>query len=215
MNTNHKWHNFIFWVLCKQAYNQNWGLVSAVQSISPLSASICYKKCYILSGGFIRGPNKPWNADSYIRIGLSHLGAIQKGLKIWDVSHQVIFVSQPFLTAIGADAVGLALIAGMVGHNGKHSCWVHCPFVGWHKACSTHYYGAWLKPTNFTVAECNHDSVDLDNILTAHTSATSKAWYGNDIGLPSGILQSGNLTDKVWQVPHHTSQAHLTDPHAT
>ena len=39
MDINHKWHNFIFWVLCKQAYNQNWGLVSAVWSIGPLPAS--------------------------------------------------------------------------------------------------------------------------------------------------------------------------------
>jgi hypothetical protein len=143
---------------------------------------IRYKKRYILPGGFIGGPNKPRNADSYICVGLSHLGAIQKeGLKIWDASRRVVFVSRPFLAAVGADAVGLAPIAGTVGHNGKHGCRVHCPFVGRHKARGTHYYGARLKPTNFAVAGCDHDDVDLNNILAAHTSATSKARYGNNL----------------------------------
>jgi hypothetical protein len=99
---------------------------------------IHYKKHYILPGGFIGGPNKPQNADSYICVGLSHLGAIQKeGLKIWDASRRVVFVSWPFLAAVGADVVGLAPIAGTVSHNGKHGCRVHCPFAGRHKGHST------------------------------------------------------------------------------
>jgi len=110
------------------------------------------------------------------------LGAIQKeGLKIWDASRRVVFVSRPFLAAIGADAVGLAPIAGTVGHNGKHGCRVHCPFVGRHKAGGTHYYGARFKPTNFAVAGCDHNNVDLNNILASHTSATSKAQYRNNL----------------------------------
>jgi hypothetical protein len=138
--------------------------------------AVRYKKRYILPGGFIGGPNKPRNIDSYICVGLSHLAAIQKeGLKIWDASHQKIFVFRPFLAAVGADTVGLAPIAGTVGHNGKHGCRVHCPFVGRHKAWGTHYYGARLKPANYSVAGCDHDDVELNTLLAAHTSATSKA----------------------------------------
>jgi hypothetical protein len=141
-----------------------------------------YKKRYILPGGFIGGPNKLQNVDSYICVGLLHMGAIQKeGLGIWDASRQVVFVSRPFLAAVGADAVRLAPIAGTVGHNGKHGCRVHCPFVGRHKAWGTHYYGAQLKPTNFAVAGCDHNDVNLKNILAAHISAALKAQYGTDL----------------------------------
>jgi hypothetical protein len=67
-----------------------------------------YKNRYVLPGGFIGGPNKPRNPDSYMCVGLSHLAAIQKeGLKIWDASRREIFVCRPFLAAAGADAVGL------------------------------------------------------------------------------------------------------------
>jgi len=152
--------------------------------------AVCYKKRYILLGGFIGGPNKPRNADSYICVRLSHLAAIQKeGLKIWDASHRKVFVSRPFLAAVGADAVGLAPIAGTVGHNGKHGCRVHCPFVGRHKARGTHYYGARLKPANYSVAGCDHNDVELNTLLAAHTSATSKARYGTNLDI---LIRSPN-----------------------
>jgi hypothetical protein len=152
--------------------------------------AVRYKKRYILLGGFIGGPNKPRNADSYICVGLSHLAAIQKeGLKIWDASHRKVFVSRPFLAAVGADAVGLAPIAGTVGHNGKHGCRVHCPFVGRHKARGTHYYGARLKPANYSVAGCDHNDVELNTLLAAHTSATSKARYGTNLDI---LIRSPN-----------------------
>ena len=46
---------------------------------------MCYKKKYILHGGFIRGLNNPKNLDSFMLPGLYHLTTIQKeGLQIWD-----------------------------------------------------------------------------------------------------------------------------------
>jgi hypothetical protein len=151
---------------------------------------IRYKKRYVLPGGFIGGLNKPKNVDSYICVGLSHLAAIQKeGLNIWNASRQEVFVSRPFLAAVGADAVGLAPIAGAVGHNGRCGCRVHCPFIGWHKAQGTHYYGAQLKPTGFSVGGCDHDDVDLNTLLAAHSSQSSKAQYAADLDI---VIKSPN-----------------------
>ncbi|KIN96966.1 hypothetical protein M404DRAFT_161850, partial [Pisolithus tinctorius Marx 270] len=46
-----------------------------------------YKKVHICPGGFILGPNKPKNIDSFLFVGLHHLAALQrKGLCIWDAS---------------------------------------------------------------------------------------------------------------------------------
>jgi len=149
-----------------------------------------YKNRYILPGGFIGGPNKPKNTDSYICVGLSHLAAIQKeGLQIWDASRREIFVCRPFLAAVGADAVGLAPIAGTIGHNGKSGCRVHCPFVGRHKDKGTHYYSAQLKPTNFSVKGCDHGDVDLNALLSAHTTKASKAKYDKDLAF---LIQAPN-----------------------
>jgi len=50
-----------------------------------LSPNQCYRKYNILPGGFILGPNKPKNLNSFLMIGLHHLAAIQQeGLKIYN-----------------------------------------------------------------------------------------------------------------------------------
>ena len=44
-----------------------------------------YKKHYVLPGGFIPGPHKPKNVDSFLFPGIHHLAALQnEGLSIWD-----------------------------------------------------------------------------------------------------------------------------------
>ncbi|KZT32395.1 hypothetical protein SISSUDRAFT_994105, partial [Sistotremastrum suecicum HHB10207 ss-3] len=44
-----------------------------------------YKKQYIMPGGFIPGPKKPKNIDSFLFPSLHHLAALQKeGLKVWN-----------------------------------------------------------------------------------------------------------------------------------
>jgi len=55
--------------------------------IMDLSLGVRYKKSHILSGGFIPGPNKPKNIDSFLFPGLQHVSTLQKeGLSIWDAS---------------------------------------------------------------------------------------------------------------------------------
>jgi hypothetical protein len=42
-----------------------------------LAPDLRYKKKYVLPGGFIPGPNKPKNLDSFLFTGLHHLVALQ------------------------------------------------------------------------------------------------------------------------------------------
>ncbi|EDR04522.1 uncharacterized protein LACBIDRAFT_304264 [Laccaria bicolor S238N-H82] len=49
------------------------------------SPNFRYKKRHVLPGGFIPGPDKSKNLDSFMFPGLYHLSALQKeGLQIWD-----------------------------------------------------------------------------------------------------------------------------------
>ena len=59
-----------------------------------------YKKHFVFPSGFIPGPNKPKNVNSFIFPGLHHLNAlIKEGLTIWDIhslSHtHFFFYEQP------------------------------------------------------------------------------------------------------------------------
>ena len=66
-----------------------------------LSPEERYKKHHVLPGGFIPGPNKPKNMDSFLFPGLYHLAAIQnEGLSIWDASLDSFFLSKLFLAHI-------------------------------------------------------------------------------------------------------------------
>jgi Transposase family tnp2 len=57
-----------------------------------LPPELRYKKKYILPGGFILGPHKPKNLDSFLFPGLHHLAALQReGLQIWDAEEDRMF----------------------------------------------------------------------------------------------------------------------------
>ncbi|TFK59036.1 hypothetical protein BDN72DRAFT_873100 [Pluteus cervinus] len=50
-----------------------------------LDPNLRYKKKYVLPGGFVPGPKKPQNLESYLLPCLRHVAALQrKGLKVWD-----------------------------------------------------------------------------------------------------------------------------------
>ena len=109
-----------------------------------------YKKKHVLPGGFIPGPNKPKNMDSFLFPGLYHLCAIQnEGLPIWDASSDRLFLSRLFLALNTADGPGMAYLNGLVGHHGKFGCRLYCVIPGRHKPNGTHYYPALLKPVDF------------------------------------------------------------------
>ena len=82
-----------------------------------------YKKKHVLPGGFIPGPNKPKNLDSFLFPGLHHLHALQReGLRIWDSSEDRLLISNLFLALNTADGPGMAYLNGLVGHHGKYGC---------------------------------------------------------------------------------------------
>ncbi|KAF9440908.1 hypothetical protein P691DRAFT_792642 [Macrolepiota fuliginosa MF-IS2] len=52
-----------------------WMHVWVIMDIAPDQQ---YKKCYIIPGGFIPGPNKPGNIESFLFPGLHHISALQQ-----------------------------------------------------------------------------------------------------------------------------------------
>lgn len=82
-----------------------------------------YKKDCVIPGGFIPGPKKPKNLDSFLFPGLYHLACLQKeGLTIWDAASNQLFSSRPFLGINTADGPAMAYLNSLVGHHGKFGC---------------------------------------------------------------------------------------------
>ncbi|KJA24703.1 hypothetical protein HYPSUDRAFT_135758 [Hypholoma sublateritium FD-334 SS-4] len=130
-----------------------------------------YKKHHVLPGGFIPGPNKPKNIDSFLFPGLHHVCAMQReGLQIWDASVDRLFVSQLFLALNTADGPAMAYLNGLVGHHGKFGCRLYCPVPGRHKPNGPHYYPALMKPTDYTMSGCDHEDLPFTHFGLASSS---------------------------------------------
>ena len=70
-----------------------WIYIWLVENLSP---DRCFKKCFILPGGVIPGPNHPVNLDSFIYRGIYHVSALMReGLPIWNVHTQGLKVLCP------------------------------------------------------------------------------------------------------------------------
>ena len=127
-----------------------------------LAPDLRYKKKYVLPGGFIPGPNKPKNLDSFMYTGLHHLAALQKdGLRIWNCLTGRVYTSRPYFFLGTADGPGLAALHGQVGHHGVFGCREYCGLKGRHKPGGPHYYPALLKPLDYDLPGCNHGDVDV------------------------------------------------------
>ncbi|EGN91266.1 hypothetical protein SERLA73DRAFT_29518, partial [Serpula lacrymans var. lacrymans S7.3] len=93
-----------------------------------------YQKIYVRPGGFIPGPNKPKNLDSFQCVGMHHISTLQKeGLNIWDANRNIVFCLDIYLLFPTADGLGLVYWDGMVGHSGKNGCRIYCGILGQHK----------------------------------------------------------------------------------
>ncbi|KAG1837569.1 hypothetical protein DFJ58DRAFT_862856 [Suillus subalutaceus] len=103
-------------------------------------------KQFVLPGGFIPGPKKPKNIDSFIF----------PGMHVW---HNIVFISNPYLIFVTADGPGLVYIDGMVGHSGKNGCQLYCGLLGRWKG--SHYYPALLIPHHYAIAGSNHPDVSV------------------------------------------------------
>ena len=167
--------------------------------IFDLSPDLRYKKPYVLPAGFVPGPNKPGNIESFVLPSLRHASALQKeGLNCWDGLQEKWIKSRPFFFAGTADTKGLPAISGLVGHSGKHGCRLYCGFPGRHKPGAPMYYPAALKPMNHAPDDYHHPDIDvatnvsspnvneyltnLKNLLRATTMTTYK-----ELRLETGI----------------------------
>jgi hypothetical protein len=118
-----------------------------------------YRKIHVLPGGFIPGPKKPKNLDSFLVVGMHHLYILQKdGLKIWDTSRHQMFRSDVYLLFTTADEPGLVYWDGLVGHCGKNGCKLYCGIRGRHKDTRSHYYPALLIPDH-SCQTTNHPDI--------------------------------------------------------
>lgn len=144
-----------------------WIYIWVIMDFSPEER---YKKEFVIPGGFIPGPKKPKNLDSFIFPGLYHLVALRKeGLSIWDASINQLFKSRLFLGLNTADGPAMVYLNGLVGHHGKFGCRLYCPTPGRHKPNGTHYYPALLKPLNYTMAGCDHQDLSHFSTITSHS----------------------------------------------
>ena len=99
--------------------------------IGNLSPDIHYRKLNVLPGGFIPGPKKPKNVDSFLFPGMHHLTGIQlKGLAMWDPITDSRYLSYVYLLFTTVDGPGLVYWDGMVGHSGKNGCCSYCGLPG-------------------------------------------------------------------------------------
>ncbi|KIK10591.1 hypothetical protein PISMIDRAFT_20254 [Pisolithus microcarpus 441] len=148
-----------------------------------------YKKIHVCPGGFIPGPNKPKNINSFLFVGLHHLAALQcEGLCIWDASEDRFFTLDPYLLFTTADRPGLVCWDGMVGHSGKNGCHVYCPTPGRRKNHSMHYYPALLKPHGNCPLGSDHPDINVfrlplgssgdyaDNLLQLVSAPSWRQW---------------------------------------
>jgi hypothetical protein len=137
--------------------------------ILDLVPDVRYKKRHVFPGGFIPGPNKPKNVDSFIFPGLHHVAALMKeGLGIWDAAQDVVFLSHPFLHLGTADGPGMTYLNGLTGHSGAFGCHLYCAVKGHRKEGGNHYYPALLKPDDYNATGCNHGDIDGSHLPSAN-----------------------------------------------
>jgi hypothetical protein len=181
-----------------------------------LAPDLRYKKRHVLPGGFIPGPHKPKNVDSFLFPGMHHACALSKeGMNNWDAYQDRIFLSKVFPLLGAADGPGLTYLNGLTGHSGAYGCRLYCPVKGRRKDGGNHYYPALLKPENYHVDGCDHDDVDpvnlsggnqqeylisLATLLTARTQAEYQM-LRKETGISKPSIFSGFPTDKSIGVP--------------
>jgi hypothetical protein len=87
-----------------------------------------------------------------------------------------------------ADGPGLAALHGQVGHHGAFGCREYCGLGGRHKPGGPHYYPTLLKPTNYDLAGCSHDDVNVFRL-----PSTSPAQYFGNLGKLTACVTDANF----------------------
>ncbi|KAF9223047.1 hypothetical protein BS17DRAFT_796200 [Gyrodon lividus] len=140
-----------------------WIYVWIIVNLSPDKQ---YRKVHILPGGFIPGPNKPKNLDSFLVISIHHLAALQKeGLKVWNASQNAIFQSDIHFLFPTADGASLAIVR---------------------KTQQSHYYPALLKQSDRACVGSDHGDINVFRV----PPAGSPEYAPNLFHLMSALNQS-------------------------
>jgi hypothetical protein len=144
-----------------------------------LSPEFCYKKAYVLPGGFVPGPNPPKKVESFLLPSFRHVSAVQRegGLAVWDGQKQQLMCSNIFFAAGTADTVALTDLTGFVGHQGAHGCRIQCTAGGCRKPGASTYYPMATLPSDCedhpsrncvegckVPDNCRHPDVDLGTL---------------------------------------------------
>ncbi|KAF9444050.1 hypothetical protein P691DRAFT_763731 [Macrolepiota fuliginosa MF-IS2] len=130
--------------------------------ILDLSPDQRYKKYHVIPGGFIPGPGKLKNLDSFLFPGLFHIAALQcEGFCVYNALTRKILNKRPLIALASADAPGMAQISGYVGHNGAKGCRKMCKLPGCRKDKKGTYYPLCQKPENYSVDNCSHGDISL------------------------------------------------------
>ncbi|KAJ6492467.1 hypothetical protein C8R47DRAFT_928787, partial [Mycena vitilis] len=96
-----------------------------------------------------------------------------------------------FFALATADGPGMATLNGLVGHHGKHGCRMYCSLPGRHKEGASHYYPARFKPDLYFVEGCDHDDVDLGELLDSFGSEEAAERYHTNLKF---VSESKNQT---------------------
>lgn len=153
-----------------------WIFIYIIHNLAP---DLRYKKRMVIPAGFIPGPEKMKDGDSFLYPVLYHISALQnEGLRIWDASIQAhIPRSTPFVF-VTADSPAMAMVSGMVGHSGKYGCRLYCGLPGRRRDRDGHYYPVMLKPDDYNVTGCDHGDVSFSD-LKRYRQDTSTRYYDN------------------------------------
>ncbi|ETW76855.1 hypothetical protein HETIRDRAFT_125856 [Heterobasidion irregulare TC 32-1] len=144
------------------------------------SPDMRYKKKFVLPGGFVPGPSKPKNLDSFIFPGMYHLSALQReGMCHWDAIDEAVTDSNPFLALGTADSPAMAMIFGGVGHHGAYGCRLYCPQKGCHKRGGAQYYPACLRPCDCEGVPEEPPDYDLRTIKIPSAQETEARYLSN------------------------------------
>jgi len=102
-----------------------------VYIIHNLVPDLRYKKRLVIPAGFIPGPEKMKDGDSFLYPVLYHISALQnEGLQIWDALTQTHLSCLTLFVFVTADGPAMAMVSGMVGHSGKYGCCLYCGLPG-------------------------------------------------------------------------------------
>ena len=139
-----------------------WIFVYIIHNLAP---NLRYGKKLVIPAGFIPGPEKMKDSDSFLYPILYHISALQnEGLRIWDASTQThISRSTPFIF-VTADGPAMSMVSGMVGHSGRFGCRLYCGLTGRRREGDGHYYPVMLKPDAYEVTGCDHDDITFSDL---------------------------------------------------